>query len=79
MGWWRREIHPLQQHGARSRRFNGIAHLRIKKVYADKTLPYSQNDKFPEPPEGFEPCYKEDIVGDVVEEQPVEAVENAFE
>ena len=53
--------------------------LFIKKVYADKTLPYSQNDKFPEPPEGFEPCYKEDIVGDVVEEQPVEAVENAFE
>ena len=33
--------------------------LYMKKVYADKSLPYSQTLQFPEPPAGFSPCYKE--------------------
>ena len=33
--------------------------LYMKKVYADKSLSYSQTLQFPEPPAGFSPCYKE--------------------
>ena len=33
--------------------------LYMKKVYADKSLPYSQTLQFPEPPAGFSQCYKE--------------------
>lgn len=53
--------------------------LYMKKVYADKSLPYSQTLQFPEPPAGFSPCYKESY-GDAPEaETPVEAIDNAFE
>ena len=53
--------------------------LYMKRVYADKSLPYSQSTQFPEPPAGFSPCHKEGY-GDVVEEEaPVEAIDNAFE
>lgn len=57
--------------------------LYMKKVYADKSLPYSQTLQFPEPPAGFSPCYKESY-GDVPAaetpaETPVEAIDNAFE
>lgn len=53
--------------------------LYMKKVYADKSLPYSQTLQFPEPPAGFSPCYKESY-GDVpAAETPVEAIDNAFE
>ena len=68
--------------------------LYMKKVYADKSLPYSQTLQFPEPPAGFSPCYKEsygdapagfspcykESYGDApAAETPVEAIDNAFE
>ena len=34
--------------------------LYMQKVYADPSLPYKQNEQFPTPPPGFEPCHKED-------------------
>lgn len=53
--------------------------LYMKKVYADKSLPYSQTLQFPEPPAGFSPCYKESYGDAPVAETPVEAIDNAFE
>ena len=51
----------------------------MKKVYADKSLPYSQTLQFPEPPAGFSPCYKESYGDAPAAETPVEAIDNAFE
>ena len=48
--------------------------LYMKKVYADKSLPYSQTLQFPEPPAGFSPCYKESYGDAPAAEAPVEAV-----
>lgn len=53
--------------------------LYMKKVYADKSLPYSQTLQFPEPPAGFLPCYKESYGDAPAAETPVEAIDNAFE
>lgn len=53
--------------------------LYMKKVYADKSLPYSQTLQFPEPPVGFSPCYKESYGDAPAAETPVEAIDNAFE
>lgn len=53
--------------------------LYMKKVYADKSLPYSQTLQFPEPPAGFSPCYKESYGDAPTAETPVEAIDNAFE
>lgn len=53
--------------------------LYMKKVYADKSLPYSQTLQFPEPPAGFSPCYKESYGDAPAAETPVEAIDNAFE
>lgn len=57
--------------------------LYMKKVYADKSLPYSQTLQFPEPPAGFSPCYKESYgdapAAETPVETPVEAIDNAFE
>ena len=53
--------------------------LYMKKVYADKSLPYSQTLQFPEPPAGFSPCYKESYCDAPAAETPVEAIDNAFE
>lgn len=53
--------------------------LYVKKVYADKSLPYSQTLQFPEPPAGFSPCYKESYGDAPAAETPVEAIDNAFE
>ena len=53
--------------------------LYMKKVYADKSLPYSQTLQFPEPPAGFSPCYKESYGDAPAVETPVEAIDNAFE
>ena len=53
--------------------------LYMKKVYADKSLPYSQTLQFPEPPAGFSPCYKESYGDAPADETPVEAIDNAFE
>lgn len=53
--------------------------LYMKKVYADKSLPYSQTLQFPEPPAGFSPCYKESCGDAPAAETPVEAIDNAFE
>ena len=53
--------------------------LYMKKVYADKSLPYSQTLQFPEPPAGFSPCYKESYGDALAAETPVEAIDNAFE
>lgn len=53
--------------------------LYMKKVYADKSLPYSQTVQFPEPPAGFSPCYKESYGDAPAAETPVEAIDNAFE
>lgn len=53
--------------------------LYMKKVYADKSLPYSQTLQFPEPPAGFSPCYKESYGNAPAAETPVEAIDNAFE
>lgn len=53
--------------------------LYMKKVYADKSLPYSQPLQFPEPPAGFSPCYKESYGDAPAAETPVEAIDNAFE
>ena len=53
--------------------------LYMKKVYADKSLPYSQTTQFPEPPAGFSPCYKESFGDQPAAETPVEAIDNAFE
>ena len=53
--------------------------LYMKKVYADKSLPYSQTARFPEPPAGFVACDKEDFGDPVVTSEPEEAFEGAFE
>lgn len=53
--------------------------LYMKKLYADKSLPYSQTLQFPEPPAGFSPCYKESYGDAPAAETPVEAIDNAFE
>lgn len=53
--------------------------LYMKKVHADKSLPYSQTLQFPEPPAGFSPCYKESYGDAPAAETPVEAIDNAFE
>lgn len=53
--------------------------LYMSKVYADKTLPYSQSASFPTPPEGFSACYKESFGSTEEEEAPVEAIDDAFE
>lgn len=53
--------------------------LYMKKVYADKSLPYSQTLQFPKPPAGFSPCYKESYGDAPAAETPVEAIDNAFE
>ena len=53
--------------------------LYMKKVYADKSLPYSQTLQFPEPPAGFSPCYKESYGDAPAAGTPVEAIDNAFE
>lgn len=53
--------------------------LYMKKVYADKSLLYSQTLQFPEPPAGFSPCYKESYGDAPAAETPVEAIDNAFE
>ena len=53
--------------------------LYMKKVYADKSLPYSQTLQFPEPPAGFSLCYKESYGDAPAAETPVEAIDNAFE
>lgn len=53
--------------------------LYMKKVYADKSLPYSQTLQFPEPSAGFSPCYKESYGDAPAAETPVEAIDNAFE
>lgn len=53
--------------------------LYMKKVYADKSLPYSQTLQFPESPAGFSPCYKESYGDAPAAETPVEAIDNAFE
>ena len=53
--------------------------LYMKKVYADKSLPYSQTLQFQEPPAGFSPCYKESYGDAPAAETPVEAIDNAFE
>ena len=53
--------------------------LYMKKVYADKSLPYSQTLQFPEPRVGFSPCYKESYGDAPAAETPVEAIDNAFE
>lgn len=53
--------------------------LYMKKVYADKSLPYSQTLQFPEPPAGFSPCYRESYGDAPAAETPVEAIDNAFE
>lgn len=53
--------------------------LYMKKVYADKSLPYSHTLQFPEPPAGFSPCYKESYGDAPAAETPVEAIDNAFE
>lgn len=53
--------------------------LYMKKVYADKSLPYSQTLQFPEPPVGFSPCHKESYGDAPAAETPVEAIDNAFE
>lgn len=53
--------------------------LYMKKVYADKSLPYSQTLQFPEPPAGFSPCYMESYGDAPASETPVEAIDNAFE
>ncbi len=51
----------------------------MKQVYADKSLPYSQTAKFPDPPAGFSACHKESYGDTIEEEVPVEAIDNAFE
>lgn len=52
--------------------------LYMKRVFADKTLPYSQDSKF-EFPEGINLCAKE-FFGDVpVDQQPAEAPEEAID
>lgn len=53
--------------------------LYMKKVYADKSLPYSQTLQFSEPPAGFSPCYRESYGDAPAAETPVEAIDNAFE
>lgn len=53
--------------------------LYMKKVYSDKSLPYSQTLQFPEPPAGFSPCYRESYGDAPAAETPVEAIDNAFE
>lgn len=54
--------------------------LYMKKVYADKSLPYSQSDRFPSPPEGFIPCFRESFGTDSIQSQaPIEAIDNVFE
>ena len=53
--------------------------LYMKKVYSDKSLPYSQTLQFPEPPAGFSPCYKKSYGDAPAAETPVEAIDNAFE
>ena len=53
--------------------------LYMKKVYADKSLPYSQTLQFPEPPAGFSPCYKESYGDAPAAETPVDAIDIAFE
>ena len=53
--------------------------LYMKKVYSDKSLPYSQTLQFPEPLAGFSPCYKESYGDAPAAETPVEAIDNAFE
>ena len=54
--------------------------LYMQKVYADKSLPYSQSDRFPSPPEGFAPCFRESFGTDSLStEAPIEAIDNVFE
>lgn len=49
--------------------------LYMKKVYADKSLPYSQTLQFPEPPAGFSPCYKESYGDAPAAETPVAEIQ----
>lgn len=54
--------------------------LYMQKVYADKSLPYSQQDQFPNPPAGFQPCYKESYGTDSIPDStPVEAFDNIYD
>lgn len=53
--------------------------LFMKKVYADKELPYSQEDKFPEPPAGFEPCVRDESSENVTSNEPEEAFEGVYD
>lgn len=53
--------------------------LYMKKVYADKTLPYTQSASFPTPPEGFTPCFKETFGDAVEQEEPIEGIDSVFE
>ena len=53
--------------------------LYIKKVYADASLPYKQNEQFPNPPAGFTPCFKESYEVDSISAESVESVEGVFE
>ena len=52
----------------------------MTKVYADKTLPYKQDEEFPAPPPGFSPCFKESFGPDSVSVSvPVEAIDNVYD
>lgn len=53
--------------------------LYMNKVYGDKTLPYSQSAKFPSPPAGFTPCFKEEFGDSIAVDVPIEAIDNVFE
>lgn len=53
--------------------------LYIKKVYADASLPYKQNEQFPNPPAGFTPCFKESYDVDSISAEPVESLEGVFD
>ncbi|MCF0185451.1 MAG: hypothetical protein HUJ98_03055, partial [Bacteroidaceae bacterium] len=50
----------------------------LTQVFADKTLPYSQNDKFIFP-EDFQPCLKEDLGGVPIDQAEMETPEEAIE
>ena len=54
----------------------------LSKVYADKSLPYRQDDRFVFP-EDFQPCLKEDLGGvpidQTIEQEPEEAIEGQFD
>ena len=53
--------------------------LYMKKVYADSSLPYKQNEDFPKPPAGFEPCHKEDFGDESQVEETVILDEDIYE